>query len=545
MTENEHIEPVSGDEIEASYDPMVGHPKRNAILAVMCLSLVVIVLDNSILNVAIPTISKTLKAKDTDLIWIIDAYTIIFAGLLLTCGTLGDKFGRRLALQAGLFIFGTASFLSAFATTPMQLTIGRGVMGIGGALIMPATLSIITNVFPPKERGKAIGIWAAFAGVGVAIGPLTGGFLIAHFWWGSVFMVNVPFVVAGIAANAIMVPESKHEDATKLDLVGAVLSVIGLSSLLYAIIFGAEGEFTDTNVLIAFAIAFIAIVSFFIWESKVDHAMLELQFFKDKRFSSGALSITLLFFAMFGMSFLLSQYLQSVLGYSALRSGVGFIPFALAMIVTAPSSAKISAKFGTKRTVITGMTLVAIALFSMTTLKVDGTYLGVVWMMMLMAVGMGLTMAPATSAIMNSLPREKAGVGSAMNDTTRMVGGALGLAIVGSVFASYYHKSLDKTSKLNELYAGVKANGGKEAANKLSEAVSGSIGQAIGVSGNLGKSDPKSAEIVLDAARHSFVHGLHAGVFIAGIAAVIGIIVAAVMMPQNSMTDAQHAGEAH
>ena len=186
------------DSLNQAYDPMVGHPKRKLILAVMCLSLIVTVLDNSILNVAIPTISETLKANETDLIWIIDAYTIVFAGLLLTCGTLGDKFGRRLALQSGLFIFGAASFASSFASSPLQLTMGRAIMGIGGALIMPATLSIITNVFPPKERGKAIGVWAAFAGVGVAIGPLTGGFLLEHFWWGSVFMVNVPFVVGGI-----------------------------------------------------------------------------------------------------------------------------------------------------------------------------------------------------------------------------------------------------------------------------------------------------------------------------------------------------------
>lgn len=540
----------------ASYDPMVGHPKRHAILAVMCLSLVVIVLDNSILNVAIPTISDKLKAKDTDLIWIIDAYTIIFAGLLLTCGTLGDKFGRRIALQSGLLIFGAASFLSAFATSPLQLTIGRAVMGIGGALIMPATLSIISNVFPPKERGKAIGIWAAFAGVGVAIGPLTGGFLIAHFWWGSVFMVNVPFVLAGIIANSIMVPESKHEDATKLDLIGSILSIIGLSSLLYGIIFGAEGAFTDRNVVIAFAIAGVSIISFFIWESKVDHAMLELQFFKDKRFSSGALSITLLFFAMFGMSFLLTQYLQSVMGYSALRSGVGFIPFALAMIVTAPSSAKISSKFGTKRTVIVGMTLVAAALFSMTTLKVDGTYLGVVWMMMLMAVGMGLTMAPATSAIMNSLPREKAGVGSAMNDTTRMVGGALGLAVVGSVFSSFYRKDLDKSEALQAIVSGSK---------DLKDKVYGSIGQSLGtanayINPSMIKDNPKAkaalemipkdqrekiASTIIDSSRHSFVNGLHAGVMIAGIAAVIGIIVAVILMPQNSMTENQEAGHAH
>ncbi|MBP9115205.1 MAG: MFS transporter [Acidimicrobiia bacterium] len=564
-TEENTTEDQSSKTINASYDPMVGHPKRNAILAVMCLSLVVIVLDNSILNVAIPTISDKLKTKDTDLIWIIDAYTIIFAGLLLTCGTIGDKFGRRLALQTGLFIFGTASFLSSFAQNPMQLTIGRAVMGIGGALIMPATLSIITNVFPPKERGKAIGIWAAFAGVGVAIGPLTGGFLIEHFWWGSVFMVNVPFVVGGIIANSMMVPESKHEDATKLDIIGAALSIVGLSSLLYGIIFGADTSFKESNVLIAFVIAFISIISFFIWESKVDHAMLELHFFKDKRFSSGALSITLLFFAMFGMSFLLSQYLQSVLGYSALKSGVGFIPFALGMIITAPSSAKVSAKIGTKSTVLIGLSLVSVALFSMTTLEVGGTYLHVVWMMVLMSLGTGLTMAPATSAIMNSVPREKAGVGSAMNDTTRMIGGALGLAITGSIFSSYYQNALDKDMKLSSLFTSMGKNGMNESTMKvLSNSISGSIGQAIGtakayINPSLVSDESAQAGInmipkterdriaatIIDSSRHSFVHGLHAGVTVAGIATLIGIVIAFILMPQNSMSENQEAGHAH
>ena len=533
-----------GQFVQRQVDPMVGHPKRKLILAVMCLSLIVTVLDNSILNVAIPTISETLKANDTDLIWIIDAYTIVFAGLLLTCGTLGDKFGRRLALQSGLFIFGAASFASSFASSPLQLTMGRAIMGIGGALIMPATLSIITNVFPPKERGKAIGVWAAFAGVGVAIGPLTGGFLLEHFWWGSVFMVNVPFVIIGIFANLVMVPESKHEDSTKLDIVGAVLSVIGLSSLLYAIIFGAEESFARTNVLTAFAIAFVTIVVFFIWESKNDHAMLELSFFKDKRFSSGALSITLLFFAMFGMSFLLSQYFQSVLGYSALKTGVAFIPFALGMIVSAPSSDKLSAKYGTKSTVITGLVLVTIALFSMSTLEVNSSYLYAMWMMVTMSVGTGLTMAPATSAIMNSVPREKAGVGSAMNDTTRMVGGALGLAIVGSIFSNFYRSALSTNVKLSAFYSSLTSNGVPgEVKSKMTEAISGSIGQAKYIA----ETQPSkvASKVIIDASRESFVNGLHAGVIAAGIATLIAIVIAFILMPQNSLTDSQHAGEIH
>ncbi|MFN8016121.1 MAG: MFS transporter [Acidimicrobiia bacterium] len=544
------------------FDPLVGHPKRKSILAVMCLSLVVIVLDNSILNVAIPTISQTLRASDQQLLWIIDAYTLIFAGLLLTAGTLGDRFGRRSLLQIGLTIFGLASLISAFSHSPTQLIIGRGLMGIGGAAIMPSTLSIITNVFPPKERAKAIGIWAAFAGIGVAIGPLTGGFLIEHFWWGSVFLVNIPVVIFGVLANAVLVPESKAEYSEKIDIIGAILSIIGLSTLLYAIIFGADDGFLKPGVLTAGAIAFISLVGFFTWESKTASPMLQLKFFKDKRFSAGAISITLTFFAMFGMSFLLSQYLQSVLGFTPLQSGVRFIPFAFAMIVTAPLSAKASAKFGTKQTVVTGLTLVLIALLAMSTLQVNDSYANVIWMMMLMACGMGLTMAPATSSVMNSLPREKAGVGSAMNDTTRMVGGALGLAVSGSVFASIYRDKLKNFPAIKDLLAAMESLGvSKNKQQELLTNLSDSLGKAIGIA--KGVRDPSTipdptlksqvsslpapvrervSNSIVNGAQYSFVKGMHVGMYVSAIAVVIAITVALIWLPKHSMSKEQAEG---
>lgn len=549
----------------AKFDPLVGHPKRNIILAVMCLSLVVIVLDNSILNVAIPTISRVLGADDQDLLWIIDAYTLIFAGLLLTAGTLGDKFGRRTLLQIGLVIFGLASVIAAYADSPFQLVLARGMMGIGGAAIMPSTLSIITNVFPPKERAKAIGIWAAFAGIGVAIGPLTGGFLIEHFWWGSVFFVNIPIVFIGIFANAFFVPESKAETSEKVDFVGAGLSIVALVSLLYGIIFGADIGFTKSNVLIALGIALVSIIVFFVWEDRVDAPMLQLKFFKDMRFSAGALSITLTFFAMFGMSFLLTQYLQSVLGFTPLESGVRFIPFAAAMIITAPLSAKVTKKFGTKMTVVAGLSLVMAALISMTTLQVNSTYANVIWMMMLMAAGMGLTMAPATSAVMNSLPREKAGVGSAMNDTTRMVGGALGLAVTGSVFASVYKNKLQELPAIKDLIIALDGKGvPKSQQVELSSNLSQSIGRALAISNGVRNPntipDPKLREQILElpsnvrfnvadaissSAKTSFVQGMHLGMIVSAVAVAIAIAIALKWLPKESMTKDQASGMAH
>jgi len=566
---NDHESPIEKiiDEIPShqKFDPLVGHPQRKAILAVMCLSLIVIVLDNSILNVAIPTISQSLSATDQQLLWIIDSYTLIFAGLLLTAGTLGDKYGRRLLLQIGLAIFGIASLVSAFADSPTQLIIGRGLMGIGGACIMPSTLSIITNVFPPRERGKAIGIWAAFAGIGVAIGPLTGGFLIEHFWWGSVFLVNIPIVVFGVIANQVLVPESKADTSEKVDYIGAALSVIALISLLYGIIFGADEGFLETHVVIALIIAVISLTSFFVWESKTPQPMLQLKFFKDRRFSAGALSITFVFFAMFGMSFLLTQYLQSVLSFSPLESGVRFIPFAIAMVITAPTSAKVASKIGTKFTVATGLSLVMIALISMTTLQYNDSYTKVVWMMVLMAVGMGLTMAPATSAVMNSLPRDKAGVGSAMNDTTRMVGGALGLAISGSVFASIYSDRLRKTPAIQDLRVVLENEGVSKAQQDLLETnLTDSIGKALGTADALRNPElipdamlrNRIAEFPQDirdnvsdtitlAAQKSFVEGMHLGLWVSVVAVAIAIIVALKWLPKNSMSEEQTSGTAH
>lgn len=547
------------------FDPLVGHPQRKAILAVMCLSLVVIVLDNSILNVAIPTISQALSASDQQLLWIIDAYTLIFAGLLLTAGTLGDKFGRRTLLQIGLGIFGLASLLAAFADSPLQLIIARGMMGIGGAAIMPSTLSIITNVFPPKERAKAIGIWAAFAGIGVAIGPLTGGFLIEHFWWGSVFLVNMPVVVFGIIANATLVPESKAEVSEKIDFIGAALSIVALMSLLYGIIFGADESFRETHVIIALTISIVSFVTFFLWEAKVPQPMLQLSFFKDRRFSAGALSITFVFFAMFGMSFLLTQYLQSVLGFTPLESGVRFIPFAAAMIVSAPSSAKLSAKIGTKYTVTLGLTLVFVALVSMATLQVNSGYKDVIWMMILMAGGMGLTMAPATSSVMNSLPREKAGVGSAMNDTTRMIGGALGLAISGSVFASVYRNKLKGFPAIKDLLTAMQGVGASKAESReLESNLSDSIGKALGIAKAIRKPetipDPALRDRVMtlpsnirlnvsdainEGAKYSFVKGMHYGMGVSAVAVLVAIFVALKWLPKNSMTEDQASGAAH
>ncbi|MDQ1713049.1 MAG: hypothetical protein QOE45_2499 [Frankiaceae bacterium] len=414
------------------------YAKRWWTLGVLCVSLLVVGLDNTILNVAIPRLQGELHATQGQIEWIIDSYVLVFAGLLLTMGALGDKFGRRRALTIGLLVFGVGSVLSAFSGSANVLIATRALMGVGGALIMPSTLSILTNVFPPAERGKAIAIWAGVSGLGIGIGPIAGGLLLEHYWWGSIFLVNVPVVIGAIAAGRYLVPESKDEHAARLDPAGAVLSIAGLTALVYAIIEAPSRGWASPATLLVGALGIAIIVVFVVNESRSDHPMLPVEFFKNPRFSAGSGSVTLAFFALFGTTLLLTQYQQLVRGYSALGAGVRVLPVAVALVVFAPNSAKMAARFGTKNVVASGLTLLAVTLASLRLFGVDTPYwkLGLVYFFM--GAGMAHVVAPATEAIMGSLPRNRAGVGSAVNDTTRQVGGALGVAILGSLLSSAY-----------------------------------------------------------------------------------------------------------
>ena len=499
------------------------YQRRWLILAVLCFSLLVIVLDNSILNVAIPTIVKELGATNSQLQWIIDSYTLVFAGLLLTAGSLGDRYGRRGALQLGFLVFGIGSLASALASSADQLIATRAFMGIGGALIMPATLSIITNVFPDEERGRAIGVWAGVAGLGGALGPLTGGFLVEHFYWGSVFLVNIPIVIVGIVAGFVLIPTSKDPTAPKLDPLGAVLSITGLVALLYGLIEAPAEGWTSPTILAAFGAGIVLLGAFGAWELHTDHPMLDLRFFKNPRFSAASGSITLVFFAMFGSMFLLTQYLQFVLAYSPLETGVRMLPFAATMMVAAPMSAKITEKTGTKVIVAGGLGLVTLGLLSMTGLQVDTSYGGVVIRLMLIALGMAFVMAPATESVMGSLPLAKAGVGSAVNDTTRQVGGALGVAVIGSVLSSTYG------TKIAEFFAGTPAP------PQVVDAAKGSLGGAIGVAERLRETGQGAlADKLLAVADQSFVDALHTGALVAAVATFVGVLVALAFLPARA-----------
>ncbi len=491
--------------------------RRWWILLVLCMSLLVITLDNTILNVALPTLVRDLGASSSQLQWIVDSYTLVFAGLLLTAGSLGDRFGRKGALQIGLTVFALGSAFSALAQTPEQLIATRALMGIGGAFIMPATLSILTNVFPAEERGRAIGVWAGVSGLGVALGPLLGGFLVEHFGWEWIFTVNLPIAAVALIAGAFLLPKSKDPAAPKLDIPGAVLSIAGLGSLVYALIEAPAEGWTDTKILGALGAGLVLMVLFAFRELHTDEPMLDVTFFKNPRFTAASSAITLVFFAMFGYSFLLTQYFQFVLGYSAAETGIRMLPLALTMMVTAPLSSRVVERVGTKLVVFTGLALVAASLALQIGLTADSPYGQVVWRMMLLALGMGLTMAPATESIMGSLPLAKAGVGSAMNDTTRQVGGALGVAIIGSVLSSVYG------SKISDSFSG-------KLPDQALEAAKSGVGGALEVANRAGAAGAQIADV----AKSAFVDAMHGGAIVAAIAAGVGAIVVLIWLPAHA-----------
>jgi len=500
--------------------------RRWWILAVLCLSLLVIVVDNSILNVALPNLQDSLHATISQEQWMVDSYTLVFASLLLTAGTLGDRFGRRGALQFGMIVFGFGSLLSAFAGSPTHLIFTRALMGVGGAFIMPATLSIITNTFPPEERGRAISFWAAIAGVGFALGPISGGLLLSHFYWGSIFLVNLPIVIAALIAGVFLIPTSKDPSGAKLDVQGAILSIVGLISLVYGIIEAPQDGWTSPKILTAFALAAVVLGTFAWWETHTDHPMLDVRFFQNPRFTAASTGITLTFFAMFGSMFLFTQYFQFVMGYSALQTGVRLLPMAITMLIVAPASARMVEHIGTKIVVGSGLFITSMALFSFAFVPAQHISYpaDILWREVLMAFGMALVMAPATESIMGSLPRAKAGVGSAVNDTTRQVGGALGVAVVGSVMTSAYGSQLSSSL----------ANSGVHTSAANVEQAKQGLGFAL----QLAAKAPANVQgAIVTSAQDAFVTGMHHGVIVAGFAALIGSAVVARWLPARAAAE--------
>ncbi|MFG1883053.1 MFS transporter [Micromonospora sp. NPDC049102] len=493
-----------------------GHPRRWAILGVLVISLLVVVLDNTILNVALRTLADPvhgLGASQGELEWAINSYTLVFAGLLFTFGVLGDRAGRKRFLMIGLALFGLASLLSAYADSPAQLIAARALMGVGGAAIMPVTLSIISNVFDPRERGRAIGVWAGAVGLAVAIGPILGGTLLEHFWWGSVFLINVPVVVAGVILVALLVPESRDPRPGRVDLLGVLLSVVGLVALSYGIIDGGEHGF-DRPVAWGSIVVGLAVLAWFVrHELRSDHPSLDVRLFKVPRFAAPVAIVGLVFFAAMGVMFFSSFYLQLVRDYSPLQTGLLFLPFAGAQLVFAPRSAAMVRRYGGRAVAAVGLGLTVVALAAFAFIDASTPIWVVLVVFFIQGVGMANIMPPATESIMSALPREKAGVGSAVSNTVRQVAGALGVAVLGSVLSAVYR------SDVGDALTGLPAQA-QDAANE-------SISGAYAAAGRLGPAAPT----LISAANDAFVTAMHWAAALSAIVAALGMLVVLRWMP--------------
>ncbi|GAA3697913.1 MFS transporter [Nonomuraea antimicrobica] len=507
-------------------DPDSGHPRRWGILGVLVFSLLAVVLDNTILNVAMKTIAdKTvgLGATQSELEWAINSYTLVFAGLLFTFGVIGDRTGRKRMLFIGMALFGLASLASAYAQDPMQLILARAAMGIGGAAIMPATLAIISNVFPPSERGRAIGIWAAGVGLAVAIGPISGGLLIEHFWWGSVFLINVPIVIISMILIATIVPESRDPKPSRLDPVGVLLSIIGLVSIVYGIIRGGElATVASAEVLVPTLFGVAVLGAFVWWERRIDHPVFDVRSFTNVRFSSAIGMMGIVFFAMMGGMFFLTFYLQIVLGFTPVQAGALMIPFAAAQLIFAPLSQRVNERFGAKLSATVSMIVVTLALGSYALMDQNTPIVLIEAVFFIQGAAMANIMPPATTAIMESLPREKAGVGSAMSNTVRQVSGALGVAVLGSVLSSSYR------GEIAPALAGL-PSGAQHAAGE-------SIMATMGVVQSLGE----RGQALVQPAFTAFIDGMHVTALVSAAVGLLGIVVVARWMP-GKVRPAKHA----
>lgn len=495
------------------------HARRWVILGVLILALFGVTLDNTILNIALPTLAAELGASAGQLQWMVDAYVLVFAGLLLVAGALSDRYGRRLMLVVGLALFGVGSALAPFVGSADQLILLRAFMGLGAAFTMPATLSIIGDVFEATERPKAIAVWSAVSGLGIIAGPLLGGWLLEHFLWSSVFVVNVPFVAIGIAATLAVVPKSRATKRVPLDPIGAVLSVVALASLVYGIIEIPTRGLADPAVLGSLGVAAAFLLAFLGWERRVAHPMLDVRLFANPRFSAASLSIALVFFSLMGALFFLTQYLQGVQGLSAFETGLRFIPIALGVIVVAPISAKLTSSLGARVVTAGGLFVVAAGLGLLATVGLDTRDLQVAAALFVIAAGIGLAATPATDAIMGALPKDQFGVGSAVNDTTRELGGALGVAILGSAFAASYSVAMTG------------ASGGLPV--ELGAAARDSLAAAAGVAAQLGGS---AGEALLAAARAAFVDAMRLTSIVGVGVALAGAVVALAFLPSRTTT---------
>src|SRR5690242_12557840 len=502
------------------------------ILVALLLAAFVINLDTTIVNVALPALVRELHATTTELQWVVDAYNLVFAALLLTFGSLSDRFGRKGMLLAGLTVFGAASLAGGFTTSPEQLIAARAVMGLGAAMTFPATLSLIANVFTERtERARAIGLWGAIAGVAIALGPIVGGWLLERYSWAAIFIAMVPVAAAAVILVALAVPTSKDPDAAAVDIPGLVLSSATMALLVFTIIEAPTYGWTAARSVAGFAVSAALLAAFTAAERRAAHPMLDVRLFRNMRFSAASAAVTVSFFTLFGFIFLIAQYFQFVRGYSPLSTGVRLLPVAAAVAAGSVAGTQLAIRAGTKLVVTTG--LIAVAAFYgwvAATTTATLSYGTIAAQMVVYGLGLGLTSAPATESIMGAISRAKAGVGSAVNDSTRLIGGTLGVAVIGSVYASVYGSHL--TATMPAALPG-----------QVTAIAHQSIGAAYAAAGKIAAlGHPALGDALHLAATNAFLRGLTIGALVAGGVAALGALLVALFLP--AQPPSQAAGEA-
>jgi EmrB/QacA subfamily drug resistance transporter len=511
----QRTEPVRAAELPEGYE------RRWWVLATMIVCLLMVITGNTILSVALPTLQRELSATQGELQWAIDSYILVFAGLLFSWGVVGDRIGRRKVLLAGLTIFAIGSVLAAFSGSAIELIAWRALMGVGGAAVQPATLAVITNVFPPGERGRAIAVWAGAGGIAVAGGPLAGGLVLEHFWWGAVFLLGVPVAAVGVAGILLVVPESKDPAPGRLDAPGVLLSIAALGGLVYGIIRGGGGAgWTTPGVLGPLAGGAVLLAVFIWWQRRTPHPALDITLFRNPAFSASAAALALNFFALQGATFYIVFYLQGVRGYSPLHSGAALIPTAIAMAVMAAPSSRLAERLGVKIVVASGFLLVAISFAGIQLLDRTTPLWLLLGVLAVQGIGVGTVIAPATEAIMSVVPRAKAGAGAAVNNSVRQVGGALGVAILGSVMATAY------SARLGDAVDGLPA-GSRDQARESIVATLGAVERAQGGDAEVAR----SAAGVVGPARDALVGAMHLTALGTAGAALVATAVVLLWMP--------------
>jgi EmrB/QacA subfamily drug resistance transporter len=493
--------------------------EKVVVLLTMCFALAMAMLDNTVVNVALPTISRELEAGVSDLQWIVDGYVLAFASLLLTGGIIGDRYGRKKTFLAGLAVFTTASFLCGVSQSTGQLIVARAVQGVGAALLMPGTLSIITVTFPPHERARAIGLWAGMSGLALALGPTVGGLMVEHLGWESVFFLNVPIGIAAFLIGTRTVRESVSDEQRQLDIGGLFLGTSALFLLTYGLIEANQKGWGDPAIVASLGGFAVLISAFLLWELRSPKAMMPLRFFRIPAFSAGnsvAFSVSLGMFATF---FFLSLYMQAIRGYSAFEAGVRFLPMTLLIIVTAPNAGRYAQKHGSRIPMTYGLILAGSGLLALSLLSVDTPYLAMLPIFAVMGHGMGATMAPMTAAVMNSVGHQRAGLGSAMTNTSREVGGVFGIALLGTIL----------TTRLRAVFDPALATMGLPASQR--GAIAAAAGRGTLDPQLLSGLQPGQRAAVLDAFRESFMSGFRISLIFGGAVLLIAALVANRFIP--------------